>query len=80
MPGDEFWDLLQNVAQEKLGAIFGPDLERIGSTCAVVETRGLRSLGCYWASCRPGVVGREVRPPADPVCMATPASTRSTFR
>lgn len=50
MPSHEFWDLIQNVAQEKLGAIFGPDLECVGTTCAVVETHGLRSLGCYWAS------------------------------
>jgi hypothetical protein len=50
MPGDELWDIVTRVAQEKLGAIFGPDLERVGSTCAVAETHGLRSLGCYWAS------------------------------
>lgn len=50
MPSHEFWLLLQNVAQEKLGAIFGPELERVGSTCAVTETGGLCSLGCYWAS------------------------------
>jgi hypothetical protein len=49
MPAEEFWALLQTVAHEKLGTIFGPDLERVGSTCAVVETGGLRSLGCYWA-------------------------------
>jgi hypothetical protein len=50
MPAGEFWTLLENSAQQKLGAIFGPELELVGSTCAVVETRGLRSLGCYWAS------------------------------
>jgi hypothetical protein len=50
MPGQEFWQLLQTVAHEKLGAIFGTDLERLGSTCAVAETAGLRSLGCYWAN------------------------------
>jgi hypothetical protein len=49
MPAAEFRSLLERVAKEKLGAIFGPDLERIGSTCAVAETHGLRSLGCYWA-------------------------------
>jgi hypothetical protein len=50
MPSGEFWELMQRLAQEKLGAIFGPDLECIGSTCVVAETCGLRSLGCYWAS------------------------------
>lgn len=50
MPDHEFWTLLERSAQEKLGAIFGPDLERVGSSCAVPETYGLRSLGCYWAS------------------------------
>ncbi len=50
MPVEQFWDLLKRVAHEKLGAIFGPDLECVGSTCVVAETRGLRSLGCYWAS------------------------------
>ncbi|MCI0332339.1 MAG: hypothetical protein L0228_03835 [Planctomycetes bacterium] len=50
MASGEFRALLEQVAQEKLGTIFGPDLERAGSTCAVAETSGLRSLGCYWAS------------------------------
>ena len=50
MPSDEFWSLLEGVAHQKLGDIFGPDLERVGSTCAVAETGGLRSLGCYWGS------------------------------
>jgi hypothetical protein len=50
MPADEFWTLLERIGQEKLGAIFGPDLEHIGSTCVVAETHGLRSLGCYWAN------------------------------
>ena len=50
MPSQEFWALLQQAAEEKLGKIFGPDLEPLGSTCVVAETCGLRSLGCYWAS------------------------------
>ncbi len=50
MPTEDFWALLEKSVQQKLGAIFGPDLERVGSTCAMAETRGLRSLGCYWAS------------------------------
>jgi hypothetical protein len=50
MPSGEFWALLQRTAHDKLGAIFGPDLERIGSTCVVAEGCGLHSLGCYWAS------------------------------
>ena len=48
MASGEFWALLQRIAHDKLGAIFGPDLERIGSTCVVAENCGLRSLGCYW--------------------------------
>lgn len=48
LPRDEFRVLLERVAHEKLGTIFGPDLERVGATCAVNETHGLRSLGCYW--------------------------------
>jgi len=50
MPPDEFQSLIENAAQEKLGAIFGPDIERIGNTCAVTETCGLRSLGIFWAT------------------------------
>jgi hypothetical protein len=49
MPPDEFWKLLESTAHEKLGSIFGPELERIGETCAIIEAHGLRSLGCYWA-------------------------------
>ncbi len=50
MDGAEFAGLLRNAAYEKLDSLFGPDLERVGSTCAVQETRGQRSLGCYWVS------------------------------
>jgi hypothetical protein len=50
MPDQEFWSLLEKSSHEKLEAIFGPDLKRIGTTCVVEETYGLRSLGCYWAS------------------------------
>jgi len=50
MDSKEFGELLQSVAHEKLGAIFGPDLQRVGSTCAVDQTFGLRSLGCYWTT------------------------------
>jgi hypothetical protein len=49
LPEEEFQQLLERSAQTKLGAIFGPDLERVGQSCAVAETYGLRSLGCYWA-------------------------------
>jgi hypothetical protein len=66
MTEDEFRQLLEHSAQTKLGAIFGPDLERVGQSCAVSETYGLRSLGCYWAGSprlvledRPG--GRKIR-------------------
>jgi putative nucleic acid modification protein with dual OB domain len=50
MPDQAFWALLEHNARDKLGAIFGPDIERIGSTCAVAETYGLRSLGFFWAT------------------------------
>jgi hypothetical protein len=50
MPTQQFWDVMQKTAHRKLGTIFGPDLERVGATCAVNETNGLRSLGCYWAN------------------------------
>lgn len=57
MPPREFWELLQRHSCDKLRTIFGPDLDRIGETCAVTETFGLRSLGCYWAVGL-GVAGR----------------------
>lgn len=50
MADEEFRELLERCSHTKLGAIFGPDIERVGATCAVTETYGLRSLGCYWAS------------------------------
>ena len=50
MAAREFGDLLERTSQAKLGAIFGPDLERVGGTCAITEMCGLRSLGCYWAT------------------------------
>jgi hypothetical protein len=64
MPSAEFWDLLQKIAQEKLGMIFSSDLEQHGSTCAVAEAAGLRSLGCYWANGGRLFIdeGRERRP------------------
>ena len=49
MPEQEFWDLIETRATRKLGSIFGSDLQLLGSTCVVLETYGLRSLGCYWA-------------------------------
>ena len=50
MPPDEFWNLLGESAHKKLGSIFGPDLQPVGTSCAVTETHGLRSLGCYLAA------------------------------
>ena len=46
----QFRQLLESVATESLEAIFGRELQAIGSTCAVAEHCGLRSLGCLWAS------------------------------
>jgi hypothetical protein len=48
-PG-HFRQLLESVALERLDAIFGRELQNVGTTCAVNEQRGLRSLGCVWAS------------------------------
>ena len=50
MPAAEFRTLVEEHAQEKLGVIFGPDLERVGETCVIAETYGVRSLGCYWVN------------------------------
>jgi hypothetical protein len=49
MPDVELLSLMTQIAHNKLGAIFGPELKRAGSTCVVPATQGLRSLGCYWA-------------------------------
>jgi hypothetical protein len=47
MPATEFRTLVEKHAEEKLGVIFGPDLQRVGTTCVIAETYGVRSLGCY---------------------------------
>jgi hypothetical protein len=47
---DHFRQLLESVALERLEAIFGRELQNVGTTCAVDEQRGLRSLGCVWAT------------------------------
>jgi hypothetical protein len=43
-PG-EYWHLLDEVAEDDLESIFGPDLERRGRSFAVEEGRGTVSLG-----------------------------------
>jgi len=48
MPANEFWKLLENLAQPKLGEIFGPDLKpRTRHSYAVDVGAGIASLGCY---------------------------------
>jgi hypothetical protein len=42
---DEYWQLLDDVAEDNLGAIFGPDLERRGGSFAIEEGSGRVSLG-----------------------------------
>jgi hypothetical protein len=53
LAGDEFRQWLESTAVESLDAIFGRELQNVGHTCAIVEQRGLRSLGCLWVrDCR----------------------------
>jgi hypothetical protein len=42
---DEYWQLLDEVAEYDLESIFGPDLERRGRSFAIEEGRGTVSLG-----------------------------------
>jgi hypothetical protein len=42
---EAFWGALNATASTRLGTIFGPDLERAGSSCAVREGGGIASLG-----------------------------------
>lgn len=49
MPEEDFRGLIEGVAKQRLISIFGHDLHQSGASCAVEETCGLRSLGCYWA-------------------------------
>lgn len=49
VPADEFRRLLEAAAREDLAEIFGPDLVPRGNTFGILERRGLRSLGCFWA-------------------------------
>jgi hypothetical protein len=42
---DEYWQLLDEVAEDDLESIFGPDLERRGRSFAIEEGRGTVSLG-----------------------------------
>lgn len=49
----DFWTLLETLACPALGTIFGPELQRTGSTCAVPRGKGLASLGCLKPASRP---------------------------
>lgn len=42
---DEYLQLLDDIAEDDLGSIFGPDLERRGRSFAIEEGRGTLSLG-----------------------------------
>ncbi|HET8556258.1 MAG TPA: hypothetical protein VFL58_02995 [Gaiellaceae bacterium] len=42
---NEYWQLLDEVAEDDLESIFGPDLERRGRSFAIEEGRGRVSLG-----------------------------------
>jgi hypothetical protein len=43
---DDYWEFLNQVAQESLPAIFGPALEQWDESCTVDVGEGLASLGC----------------------------------
>ena len=43
---DEYLELLHDVCEDSLAAIFGPDLERDGWTFVIPKGRGYASLGC----------------------------------
>lgn len=45
MPDAEFRQLLDALAEDELSKLFGPELENTRTTCAILEKRGLRSLG-----------------------------------
>ena len=42
----EFWTTLQRVSQRTLIDIFGPELQKLGNTCATPLGQGRASLGC----------------------------------
>lgn len=54
VPPAKFWRLLNDVAQTRLGRIFGPDLTKRGTSSAAVDVgRGTASLGCLRPTGRP---------------------------
>jgi hypothetical protein len=50
---DEYWEFLNQVARESLGAIFGPALEQWDESCTVDVGEGHTSLGCLAPEERP---------------------------
>lgn len=50
---NDYWTLLGKVAHPTLADIFGPDLQRSGSTCSTPRGKGLASLGCLKPATRP---------------------------
>ncbi|RIK45499.1 MAG: hypothetical protein DCC58_06215 [Chloroflexi bacterium] len=46
MPASSFWRVLGRQAESSLGAIFGPDLQRLRNTWVVPAEQGEASLGC----------------------------------
>jgi hypothetical protein len=50
MDAGPFYELMAASATDRLTNIFGPELAPLGRTCAIPERRGIRSLGCYWAT------------------------------
>jgi hypothetical protein len=40
------WEMLSDHADTRLQRIFGRDLEKIGTSCATMQGRGIASLGC----------------------------------
>lgn len=53
-PGN-YWTLLNTVARPTLADIFGPELQRSGSTCSTARGKGLASLGCLQIVSRPAL-------------------------
>lgn len=50
---DDYWEFLNQVAQESLAAIFGPALEQWDESCTVDVGEGHASLGCLAPEERP---------------------------
>ncbi|MDQ3923000.1 MAG: hypothetical protein M3309_03580 [Actinomycetota bacterium] len=50
---DDYWEFLNQIAQENLAEIFGPDLEQGDESCTVDVGEGHASLGCLATEERP---------------------------